>query len=304
MPAGPNFPSSFSQSGSGQAWSNLTNLEATDGRYATCSPANSGILCQAVSSTGFGFSLPSTATVTGIVVSIVRHIGSGNNNGDTTVKLIKGGVAVGNNKASNTTYPTTDGTATYGSSSDLWGSSFLYSDINASNFGVQFQPTTPNSNGVSVFADSITVTVYYYTNTATANPGTVADVSSGSGNATWTNPGNAKITDGQYAVSGSISSKGTAVTDYLEATNFGFNIPSGSTINGIGLSIVRHASGGNLIDDVLSLIKGGTISGNNEASATAYGTSDATATYGGGGDLWGLTLAVSDINASNFGVSS
>ena len=303
MPAGPNFPSSFSQSGSGQAWSNLSNVEATDGQYATCSPANSGILCQLVSATGFGFSLPSSATVTGIVVSIVRHIGSGSSNGDTSVQLIKGGSAVGNNKATSATYPTADATATYGSSTDLWGTTWLYSDINASNFGLKFQPTTPNSNGVTVFVDSITITVYYYTNSATANPGTVADVSSGSGHATWTNPSNAKVTDAQYAVSGSIASKSTTVTDYLEATNFGFSIPAGSTINGIGLSVVRHASGGNIIDDVVSLIQGGSISGNNEAGGTAYGTSDATATYGSGGDLWGLTLAVSDINASNFGVA-
>jgi hypothetical protein len=301
MPAGPNFPSSFSQSGSGQAWSNLTNLEATDGVYATCTPANSGVLCQAISATGFGFALPSTATVTGIQVAIVRHSASGNN-GDTEVQLIKGGTAQGNNKANTTSYGGTDSIGTYGSASDLWGLTFLYNDINASTFGVKFQPTTP-SGATTVSVDSITVTVYYYTNTATANPGAVADVSSGAGNVTWTNPGNAKVTDGQYAVSGSLASKSTSVTDYLEATNFGFSISNGSTITGIGLSVVRHASGGNIIDDVVSLIKGGSISGNNEASATSYGTSDATANYGGGGDLWGLTLAVSDVNASSFGVA-
>src|ERR1700733_14634403 len=121
MSAGPDFGSSFSSTGTGQAWVNLTNLEATDGVYATCSPANSGILCQTINATGFGFSIPTGATISGIVVKIVRHISTGTNTGDTTVQLIKGGSASGTNKAANTTYPTSDGTATYGSSTDLWG---------------------------------------------------------------------------------------------------------------------------------------------------------------------------------------
>jgi hypothetical protein len=54
----------------------------------------------------------------------------------------------------------------------------------------------------------------------------------------------------------------------------------------------------------VQLIKGGAISGNNKAdTVTTYGTSDATITYGGDGDLWGLSLTAADVNASNFGVN-
>ena len=52
----------------------------------------------------------------------------------------------------------------------------------------------------------------------------------------------------------------------------------------------------------MRLVKGGTISGNDNASGYTPGTTAAWHSYGGSADLWGLTLAYSDINASTFGV--
>lgn len=52
-----------------------------------------------------------------------------------TVQTLKAGSAVGTNM-SGASVPGTEGTVTFGSSSSLWGSSWTYSDINASDFGL------------------------------------------------------------------------------------------------------------------------------------------------------------------------
>lgn len=54
------------------------------------------------------------------------------------VQTIKGGTTVGTNLGG-ASVPSTEATVTFGSSSSLWGSSWTYSDINASNFGVDIQ---------------------------------------------------------------------------------------------------------------------------------------------------------------------
>lgn len=55
-----------------------------------------------------------------------------------TVQTLKAGSAVGTNMGG-ASVPGTEGTVTFGSSSSLWGSSWTYSDINASNFGIIIQ---------------------------------------------------------------------------------------------------------------------------------------------------------------------
>lgn len=132
-------------------------------------------------------------------------------------------------------------------------------------------------------------------------PGTMAQVSAG---VTWSTIDNAKVSDDAYAY---CSIFGNGLSHYLEATNFGFSIPSGATINGISVSLERKASVTGSVryvrDSVVKLIKGGTASGDNKAdTATKWTTSDSVITYGGSADLWGLTLTDTDINASNFGV--
>lgn len=119
----------------------------------------------------------------------------------------------------------------------------------------------------------------------------------------WTNPGNAAASDNSYATK--ICSTSGSSSNTLQATNFGFSIPSGATINGITVEIERKSNRGSptLVDASVKLIKGGTVSGTDKASASTWPTADAYATYGSSSDLWGLTLTDSDVNASNFGVS-
>ena len=133
-------------------------------------------------------------------------------------------------------------------------------------------------------------------------PGTMTD-DAAVGVGVWATVDNAKVNDTSYATNGS----GTPATHYLKATAFGFAIPSGATINGIQVGITRKASNNAKFeyssDNIVSLVKGGTVSGDNKFNAgVKWPTSDGTVTYGTTSDLWGTTWAYTDINASNFGV--
>ena len=144
-------------------WSNTGNITASDNSRA--SAANGGAPTQAhyLKATNFGFSIPSGATIDGILVEVERKkqnsIGSVS---DTAVKIVKGGTVGSTNKAIGGYWSTTDTYISYGGSSDLWGETWSDSDINATDFGVVFSPTVTGGKGAGVAnVDHIRVTVYY-----------------------------------------------------------------------------------------------------------------------------------------------
>jgi len=123
---------------------------------------------------------------------------------------------------------------------------------------------------------------------------------------TWSNTQNAAASDNLYATTP--LSKPTGVTVPLSATGFNFNIPSGSTINGIEVMVERsQTTAGRYYDDHLRLIRNGVPS----TSAIKYGgnpnvvgfipLTDATITFGGPTDLWSESWTVDDINNAGFG---
>lgn len=115
-----------------------------------------------------------------------------------------------------------------------------------------------------------------------------------------TNAANANLSDNAYATAVLL---GTQTSQYLKCTNFGFTIPTDTTITGITVNVERNSTVGlTTTDNSVKLVKGGAISGNDKATGTTWPTSDAVATYGSATDLWGLSLLPSDVNASNFGV--
>lgn len=126
--------------------------------------------------------------------------------------------------------------------------------------------------------------------------------SSNGGSVAWTNPGNAAALDSsdtkaEYHAAAFLS-------HYLWATGFGFSIPGGNTIDGVVAEWARRISYGSIADDAVYLIKGGAVAGTNQSAGAAW-TSGAYpyASFGGASSLWGTTLSVSDVNASNFGVA-
>jgi aspartate 1-decarboxylase len=153
------------------AWSNPGNITANDGSYATAGAGqNSSNAYHYLKATNFGFSLPSNAQIQGIVVGIKRlySVSGGNANvGDNNVRVVKSNGSIGTTDRANTSpgWSTTERTDSFGSSTDLWGESWLYSDINSANFGfvlaVQANGATNGPGGVTASVNWFTVTVYY-----------------------------------------------------------------------------------------------------------------------------------------------
>lgn len=144
----------------GSPWTNPGNITADDGSLATASISFSADFSPYLKGTGFGFNLPSTATVTGIILDINRRKDAFDAI-DNTVKIVKGGTVVGDNKASGTSYPASLTVASYGGVSDLWGTTWAYTDINASNFGAVLSFTQNGSSSAGAAVDSFKITVVY-----------------------------------------------------------------------------------------------------------------------------------------------
>lgn len=113
------------------------------------------------------------------------------------------------------------------------------------------------------------------------------------------NPANAGLSDDTYATCALLLSQ---ISNYLMVTACNFSIPADATVTGVTVKVERNATSTSAIsDNSVRLVKGGTITGNNQASASTWTTSDVVATYGSASDMWGISLTPSDVNAANFG---
>jgi len=132
------------------------------------------------------------------------------------------------------------------------------------------------------------------------SPGTVVNDNS-VGTVAWEDPSYAKANDDNYA----FSAGSGVITQYLKATNFGFNIPSGATITGIEMSFKRGVFLENTYDEYIKIVKSdGSIGATNKAlTSTDWLTESTYQSYGGSNDLWGETWTPTDINDVDFGVA-
>lgn len=129
------------------------------------------------------------------------------------------------------------------------------------------------------------------------NPGTVVN-DSAVGQGGWLNPDNAKI-------SNDLRARTTAlVSYYLKATNFGFSIPGGATINGIVVEIERKSRFANDVEDYkVQIVKAtGVFGSQNKALPGFWSTTESYYAYGNSSDLWGESWTQANINHANFGV--
>lgn len=140
------------------AMSNPTNAQLSDDAYVTAVLAL-GQTSQYLKATGFNFTIPLDAMITGITVEVERSATALSALSDSSVRLVQGGVISGDNKAAAGTWPTTDTYQTYGSATDLWGLSLTPADINASNFGVVFSAAAALAATLQI--DHIRITVSY-----------------------------------------------------------------------------------------------------------------------------------------------
>lgn len=139
-------------------WGTPSNAASSDDSHTIASDF-SGVSYY-LKATNFGASVPAGATIDGILVSIERKQDSGGSFNDNEVKIVKSDGSIGStNKADATTWPTTDTYNEYGSSSDLWGETWSYTDINDVDFGVVLSINLDFP--YIAYVDHIRIKVYY-----------------------------------------------------------------------------------------------------------------------------------------------
>lgn len=162
--SGPLYPSSATgeNDGGGRVtWDNVTDIYTSND--ARASTGYSAVGTQYIVAKNYGFSIPSGSTIDGILVTFERYgvYGSGHSR-DENLNLTKdGSTSIGTNKADVGVNwnQFTESTFNYGSSSDLWGTTWTDSEINSSNFGVRFRATA--TGFARCLIDTISITVYY-----------------------------------------------------------------------------------------------------------------------------------------------
>ena len=120
----------------------------------------------------------------------------------------------------------------------------------------------------------------------------------------WVNPTNVGADDTSEAVITAATYDSPDISQQLVTSGYGFTIPTGSTIDGITVEIMRRNSVGAASDNRVQLRnESGTLVGTNKAdTALDWPTTEALKTYGGGADTWTASPTVAMVNDPDFGV--
>jgi hypothetical protein len=208
--AGPNSGGTFANDSSvgTVAWSNPGNAVADDGSEASAYLGPLAVSQYLKVTNFFGSNpIPSGATINGIKVEVKRH--GEPTCADVDVHIVKGGTIQTANRNSSTAWPFTGAYQTYGGETDLWGATWLYSDINLNTFGFVI---SAYGNGW-VYIDHIRITVYY----------------TPSGGGAWAIGTGGDADDFNVSGTPNFNVTRTAVSDTAGIQNAGFEI-AGSTI--------------------------------------------------------------------------
>jgi len=259
------FPGTIIDRGGSTTWINPGNAGADDNTYATNSNPGGAhpYASNWLEGDNFGFDLPTDSQIVGIKVEV------GLLADDTTTDLFScqlhnnGTRISGTELKTGNSITTSEVVQTIGGDEDLWGrDAGDWSVSDIEDADFGFALTVKEDSGAS----SPTVSVDYFKMTVY-----------------YTLP----------------------KTDGLRVTNFSFSgvLPADAEIKGIEVDVERSVdTGSDVTDDLVQLVVGGSLVGDDKATADAWPTSDAVANYGGDEDLWGLTPTRSQVVASDFGV--
>jgi hypothetical protein len=137
---------------------NVTNVLSSNNTYVTAVLLLNQVT-HYLTVTNFGFAIPLDATITGILVEIERSATLALSLTDSSVKLVKGGVISGTDKASGANWPNADAYASYGNGADLWGQPWTPADLNLSTFGVAIAAVA--LAGVTLQIDHVRITITF-----------------------------------------------------------------------------------------------------------------------------------------------
>jgi len=142
-------------------WATPENITATDDAHATAA-LNLDTQSDFLEASSFGFTIADGSTIDGIVVEIERSKSGIGIIEDLSVFIVKDGGAAGSEHAIAGAWPGTDTYQTYGSSSDLWSTTWTPAQIGAAGFGIRLKVyETGGANSATARVDFIRITVYY-----------------------------------------------------------------------------------------------------------------------------------------------
>ncbi len=141
------YPSAAVSLNSGTGWASPMSAIADDNSAATTTVTATGsgttmLDSQTLYVSGYNFTIPADAVISGISVRVARHQSGGLANAwDSSVRLVKAGAPIGVNLGSNANWPATKTYKVYGSENDRWGTTWTPADVNNSQFGVALSVT-------------------------------------------------------------------------------------------------------------------------------------------------------------------
>lgn len=159
---GPNSPGNGTNINvTGVSWTNPNNVTASDDNKASVTLSTFFGLSDALVATNFGFSIPLTATIDSIGVSIEKSSSGGFAIvSDLTLQLTKDGTnGVGTNLAQFGNWSTSDTYTQYGDTT--WGTTWTPAEINSNNFGVYFRSFIIGFGSITAYVDHVTVSIFY-----------------------------------------------------------------------------------------------------------------------------------------------
>ncbi len=163
---GPLSGGSFTTSvipGSNKTWNSPSNGSPNDNVYTDFGNLTGGVgsFTDYLVASDFGFTIPASAIITGILVEVERADASAKT-ADYSIRIVKAKNIGNTERSTGILYPATDTYQSYGSSSDLWGETWIDTDINDNGFGVAIAAQRSEAGGnTDGLVDDVRITVFY-----------------------------------------------------------------------------------------------------------------------------------------------
>ena len=232
-----------------RTWNNPSRATTSINNYATASV--DGTTSLYLKCKGYGFTIPSGATINGITVNVERKSNRTTDGGsrDAAMRIVNASDVIGTTDNSTATlYTTSDVTEAHGGATNLWGQAWTAADINNANFGAAFAAIKASSAGRShtISVDAISITVTY---TLDTTPPTVSSIVRNSPNPSAANTVSWTVTFSENVT-------GVNAADFT-LTPVGLTGTSISSVTGSGATYTVTANTGagngslqlNLVDD-------------------------------------------------------
>lgn len=148
-------------------WNNASNAQTSNDVYATATLVNDSSPTESLRVTNFGFSLPSEAVITGILIEVEGKVSVDLQAAFCRAALVYGGVNIGTLETGSPNLLFTEGTSSIGSSTSLFGTMLSAAVVNDPSFGVDIRCVGVTSTFITVSVDHVRMTIYYHSQSST-----------------------------------------------------------------------------------------------------------------------------------------